>query len=85
MKNKLTDLNNHLFEQLERLNDEELAGEKLKDEINRARTLAAVSAQIIKNGRLALDAKQFEADYSYEKPTGKIPEFLESEKDEETT
>lgn len=82
MKNKLTDLNNHLFEQLERLNEDDLSGEKLKDEINRAKTIATVSAQIIANGQLALDVEQFKADYSYEKPSGKIPKFLESEKNE---
>lgn len=57
MKNKLTDLNNHLFAQLERLGDESLDSEKLKDEIARSKAITAVSSQIVNNARLALDAQ----------------------------
>ena len=56
MKNKLTDLNNHLFAQLERLSDEELKGEGLLEEINRSQAVTNVAKQIINNGQLVLHA-----------------------------
>ena len=53
--NKLSDLNNHLFEALERLNDDELmAGENGTKEI--ARAIADVGHTIIDNANLMLDA-----------------------------
>lgn len=59
MRNNLTDLNNHLFEQLERLNDDELKGDALKEEIQRSKSIEDVAKQIINNGRLVLDSQKF--------------------------
>jgi hypothetical protein len=59
MKNKLIDLNNHLFAQLERLNDEDLQGEALSEEINRSKAITGISKEIVSNARLALNAQQF--------------------------
>ena len=56
MKNKLTDLNDHLFEQMERLNDDDLKGDDLTREIIRAQDMCNVAGQIIAGGRLVLDA-----------------------------
>lgn len=56
MRNKLSDLNNYLFMQLERLGDEDLKGEALTDEIERSKALTNVSTQIIGNAGLVLKA-----------------------------
>ena len=57
MKNKLKDLNNHLFAQLERLSDEDLKGEALKEELGRANAVTGIAKQIVAGGSLALKAQ----------------------------
>ncbi len=63
MKNKLSDLNDHLFAQLERLSDETVKGDELKEEIERSRAVTGISQRITENARLTLDAVQIAIDY----------------------
>lgn len=58
MKNKLTDLNDHLFAQLERLGDESLEGERLDCELARTKAVASVAREIIANAKTVLDAQK---------------------------
>jgi len=72
MKNKLSDLNNVLFEQLERLQDDSLKAEDLDKEIARSKAVTSIASQIIQNGNLAMRAAEFAAEYG----TVKSPDLL---------
>lgn len=63
MKNTLADLNNVLFEQLERLNDDELTDEQLKVQLQKTDQIVKVSEMIISNGELAFRAIQHRDKY----------------------
>ena len=54
----MLDLNNHLFMQLEKLSDEDLKGEELKEEVTRTKAISLIAKQIIDNGTLVLEAKK---------------------------
>jgi len=58
MKNKLIDLNNHLFEQIERLADDDLMKDSGEAEIKRGKVLKALSAEVIKLHVVALQAEK---------------------------
>lgn len=75
MKNTLGDLNNHLFAQLERLSDEDIKGEDLKEEIGRAKAVVDIATKIIENGNLVLQGQKFMKDaYDADK---NLPKMLE--------
>ena len=56
-RNKLTDLNDHLFAQIERLNDETLTPEQMELELKKADAMEKVSKQVIDNSRIVLEAE----------------------------
>lgn len=51
-KNKLSDLNDHLFAQIERLSSENLTPEEIEKEVKRGKAIVAVADQIVKNASL---------------------------------
>jgi len=63
VKNKLSDLNDHLFAQLERLSDEDISGDKLAEEIHRAKAVTGLASQIIANGNLVLNGIRTKAEF----------------------
>lgn len=62
MKNKLTDLNDHLFAQLERLADEALTPEQIDRESKRGEAMVSVAETIIRNAALQLQAAKIAFD-----------------------
>lgn len=63
MKNKLSDLNDHLFAQLERLSDEDLTPEQIDAEAKRGAAIIGVADQIIRNASLKIQAAKILSDH----------------------
>lgn len=76
MKNTLGGLNNHLFAQLERLNDEDITDDKLQEEIERARAITLVAARIISNASLVIEAKKLVSSDKFNAEV-QLPKMLE--------
>ena len=49
MKNKLIDLQNHIFEKIEKLGDDELQGDEAKMEVAKAMALSSLAKDAIAN------------------------------------
>lgn len=80
MENKLTDLNNILFEQIERLNDDDLHGEALKQQIKRSQAIERVAGMIIANANTVLKAEKLKMEYAMDdRDPSQVPEMLRIE------
>ena len=75
MKNTLSDLNNHLFAQLERLGDEELSGEELEKEVKRAESITKIARVVIENSNTVLKAIELKSNALYADVV--LPKMLE--------
>ncbi|MCT8970604.1 hypothetical protein [Microbaculum marinisediminis] len=62
-KNKLTDLNDHLFAQLERLSDEDLNEGQIDTEVKRAEAIVKVADRIVDGADLQLRAAKLFAEH----------------------
>ena len=76
MQNTLGDLNNHLFAQLERLGNEELEGDELKEEILRAKAVTDIAGEIIDNANTVLDVMKFQTE-TLGRSNVSVPKMLE--------
>lgn len=72
MKNSLIDLNNHLFEQMEKLNDDSVTGKELQEEVIRAEAMSKISREVVKIADTVLQV----AKLKYKDPGAEVPEFL---------
>lgn len=75
MKNTLSDMNNYLFETLERLMDDDLTEEEMDKEIKRSRAVTDVAGALIHSGELQLKAARLKTEYG---KNAAVPALLES-------
>lgn len=72
MKNRMNDLNDHLFMMLETLSDDSMSKDMLDQECRRAQAMAKIGSVIVKNYSVAIDAMKLMS----EGEGTKLPEFV---------
>lgn len=75
MKNTLADLNNYLFEAIERIDDDNLSDDQLDKEIRRADAVTKIAGTIISNANTQLRAVEHMDEYGYQGERA-MPELL---------
>ena len=75
MTNNLGSLNDIMFDQLKRLNNDKISKDELKEEIERSKAMAQVSTQIINTSKVVLDAERYKNDRM--EPGRQTPKMLE--------
>ena len=67
-KNKISDLRDHLFSALERIDDDQLSSEELEIEIKKAQAVANLSSMVIQSAKIEID---------FIKVTGRLDSYTE--------
>jgi hypothetical protein len=75
MKNQMSDLNDHLFMQMERLGDEGKTPEEIELECRRAVAMVGVADQILRHASLQIQAAKMITDHSGVDPTPYLPKL----------
>jgi len=76
MKNSLCDLNDHLFECLEGLLNDDMDEKKLNQEIKKAQAINNIAKTIIQNGRTQIEAMKLREEIIGNAGKGQLPEML---------
>lgn len=80
MSNNLTDLNTHLFEQLNRVGKEDLSSDDLAREVQRSEAMVSIAGQVLKGAALSLEAAKLEQSVREDGIALKMPTMLERPK-----
>lgn len=72
--NKLEDLNDMLFNQLVRLDKDDISDDELKKEVDRSKAMNSVAHTIVDNARVVLSAAKFMDDRI--DPNSKLPHMI---------
>lgn len=65
----LTALSGHLFDQLERMNDDSLTAEQIEDEFKRSQAMVGISKTIVDTAKVALEGEKFKKELGYKSET----------------